>query len=328
MNLNSVKILFAFFVLLVVSFMALAFGSVEIGFWELVRILLGEKSGTFETVVWEIRLPRVLLAIAVGGGLSVAGAVLQAILKNPLAEPYVLGISSGGTFGALLAMLLGLSFTYTQFFAFIGALLVIGFVLSFSSKFNGGFKPVTVLLSGVMLGAFFGAAILILLTLMKENLQTAVFWLIGTLSFAEPTSGFYAIAFSVLISLIIFAKAYRINLIAADDGSSAVGINLVRERFVLLALTGVLTGGLVAISGVIGFIGMLVPHLVRNKFGFDNRVVLPLSFLIGAVLLLVSDTFARTVILPAELPVGSVTALFGAPVFIWLLRKKDYYFSS
>ena len=325
------KISFPFFALLLLLIViALGLGSVKIGFADLISVLFsGDGNENLGRIIFDLRLPRVLLAVAVGGGLSVSGAVLQSILKNPLAEPYVLGISSGGTFGALISMLLGFSFFVTQIFAFTGSLLVVAFVLFAGSKFKYGFKPVSVLLSGVMIGAFFGAAILIILTLMRENLQTAVFWLVGSLSFASPRSSYYSFFFSLSLSFAIFLYGYKLNLIALENNETETfGVNPKRDTNILLILTGVLTGGLVAVSGVIGFVGMVVPHLVRTKFGYDNRIVLPTAFLLGAILLLVSDTFARTVALPSELPVGAITAIFGAPIFIWLLRKKDYYFTS
>ncbi len=326
---SRIKItLFFLFALLAVSFFALTVGSVNIGFKEVWSAFFGKADKTVDAILFELRLPRILLAVAVGGGLSVAGAVLQAVLKNPLAEPYILGVSSGGTFGAMLSMLLGLSFFFTQIFAFAGSLLVIGLIIFLGNKFGLSFRPTTILLSGVMIGAFFGAAILIALTLMRENLQTAVFWLVGTLSFAAPESSVYVFFFSLAVALFLISRSYGLNLISLDnDDSYTLGINVRRERIIQLAASGILTGGLVAVSGVIGFVGMITPHIIRNKFGFDNRIVLPLSFIAGAIILVVADTFARTIILPSELPVGAITAVFGAPLFIWFLKKKDYYFN-
>ncbi len=329
MNKSLFKIALLYLILLIVLALGSLFlGSVSFDFRTIFSALLGEKNAA-NSIIFELRLPRVLLAIAVGGGLSVAGTVLQSILKNPLAEPYILGISSGGIFGTLLAMLLGLPFFISQIFSFSGSLLVIAIIFFIVLKFKSGFNSVTLLLSGVMIGAFFGALILIILTLMRENLQTALFWLVGTLSFADASQSYYAFVFAVLLSIIISLFGYRLNLIAiGDEKNEAIGINLKNVRITLLILTGILTGGLVAVSGIIGFIGMIIPHIVRNKYGYDNRVVLPISFLVGAIVLLISDTVARIVILPAELPVGAITAFFGAPVFIWFLKKKDYYFTS
>ncbi len=330
MNKNFGKILFLFTAaLLLVSAFALSVGSVSISFSDLLALLQGGGNENYKAILFDIRLPRILAAIAVGGGLSVAGAVLQAILKNPLAEPYILGVSGGGTFAALLSMLFGLSFYFTQLFAFGGSLAVIAVVIALGGKTKNPFNSTTLLLTGVMIGAFFGAAILIVLTLMRENLQTAVFWIVGSLSFVEPDSSYYVFLFALFVSLFLSFRGYRLNLIAlGDEAAETLGVDLNGERTLLLAASGILTGGLVAVSGVIGFIGMIVPHLVRNKFGFDNRLTLPLSFLLGGSVLLLADTFARTVILPAELPVGAITAFFGAPLFVWFLKKKDYYFSS
>ncbi len=315
-------------ILLALVFLALGVGSVDLTWREIFSALFGDTNAKVNAVVLQIRLPRILLAIAVGGGLSVAGAVLQSILKNPLAEPYILGVSSGGTFGALVSMLLGFSFFFTQLFSFVGSLIVIALILFLSNEKKVAFNHVGVLLAGVMIGAFFGAAILIVLTLTRENLQTAVFWLVGSLSFAEPSSSYYVFAFASALVFFLSLGGYKLNLIAMENAQGEIsGVNIKVARLTFLAATGVLTGALVSVSGVVGFIGMIVPHLVRNKFGFDNRAVVPISFFAGGALLLIADTIARTVILPAELPVGAITAFFGAPVFIWILKKKDYYFS-
>ncbi len=158
---------------------------------------------------------------------------------------------------------------------------------------------------------------------MRENLQTAVFWLIGSLSFASGGISIYILFFSVSLSVLLSLMGYRLNLISiGEEEAGTLGINVKRTKNIALLLSGVLVGGLVSVSGVIGFIGLLVPHFVRMKFGFDNRFVIPLSFFAGAALLLFSDTIARTIILPAELPVGALTALIGAPIFIYLLRKN------
>ncbi len=316
-------LLLSFFILCLLAFFALFFGSIPTSLEQLVGALIGKDHSTLSEIILKIRLPRVMLAIAVGGGLAVSGAVLQAILKNPLAEPYILGVSGGGTFGAMVSFLFGLSFVLTQIFSFIGALFVIFLILGLSNSNKRVMNSDSLLLSGVMVGAFFGAAILIILTLMRENLQTAVFWLIGSLSFANANTTFYVLAFSVSLSAVLSFMGYRLNLISmGEDEVVTLGINVNSVKNVALVISGFLVGGIVSVSGVIGFVGMLVPHLVRSKFGFDNRFVIPISFFAGAALLLISDTIARTIILPGELPVGAITSLIGAPIFIYLLRKR------
>ncbi len=311
------------------ALIALLFGSVKTDFHQLYAIFFGNNNSTLSDIIFRIRLPRVLLAIAVGGGLASAGAVLQAILKNPLAEPYILGVSSGGTFGAMISFLFGLSFIFTQLFSFTGALLVIFILLKLSNRKGRLIGSSSLLLTGVMLGAFFGAAILIFLTLMRENLQTAVFWLIGSLSFASPADSIYILVFSILISLFLSFLGFRLNLIAmGEEEAGTLGLNVTATKNIALTASGLLVGGIVSVSGVIGFVGMIVPHLIRIKFGFDNRFVIPLSFFAGAALLLISDTIARVIILPGELPVGAITALIGAPVFIYLLRKRFYLYGN
>ena len=309
--------------LLFLGVTALFFGSVHTNLSDILNLFTKNGNSPASQIILNIRIPRVLLAFAVGGGLGVTGAVLQAILKNPLAEPYILGVSGGGTLGAMISFILGISFVWTQLFSFAGALLVIFLLLRLSNSKLGLMSSNSLLLSGVMLGAFFGAAILILLTLMRENLQTAVFWLIGSLSFANGEVSIYILFFSVILSFFLSLMGYRLNLISmGEEEASTLGVNVRQTKNIALIISGVLVGGIVSVSGVIGFVGLLVPHFVRMKFGFDNRFVIPLSFFAGASLLLVSDTLARTVILPAELPVGALTALIGAPIFICLLRKN------
>ena len=316
-------ILISFCGLIALSAIALLFGSVHTGIADLAEAFGRENRNTISDIILNVRLPRVLLAVAVGGGLGAAGAVLQAILKNPLAEPYILGVSGGGTLGAMISFFFGFSFIFTQLFSFAGALFVIFLLLKLSNSKSGVISSNSLLLSGVMLGAFFGAAILILLTLMRENLQTAVFWLIGSLSFAGGESSLYILIFSVFLSIILTMMGYRLNLISmGEEEAATLGINVNSTKNWALVVSGVLVGGIVSVSGVIGFVGLLVPHFVRMLFGFDNRFVIPLSFFGGSALLLISDTIARTVILPGELPVGAITALIGAPVFIYLLRKN------
>ncbi len=307
--------------LFLVAFSSLFFGSVEFSYSDFLSIFRENPTKNAQIILL-LRFPRILSAIAVGGGLAVAGSVLQVILKNPLAEPYILGISSGGTFGALISFWLGLSFAFTQFFSFIGAMIIILLLFLISSK-NHLRTPTNFLLFGVMIGAFFGSSILIILLLMKENLQTAIFWLVGTLSFINSEKTYFVMIFSFSLSAIIFLGSFKLNLLASNDEHiRTLGINKNRLENIFIILTTVLVGGLVSVSGVIGFVGMIIPHIVRIFVGYDNRYVIPMSFIWGGILLLIADSFARTIILPSELPVGAITAIFGAPIFIYLLRKN------
>jgi len=258
----------------------------------------------------------------VGGGLSIAGAVFQSLLMNPLAEPYILGISSGGTFGAILSFILGLSFVGTQFLAFAGSLTVMLIVFILGRRF-GELEPNVLLLSGIMVGAFFSAAILLMMTLMNDSLRTAIFWLIGNLSLAEKSNLIFVLPITILTTGILILLSNKFNVISlGSDYAKQLGINTKLLRNSSYIITSIMIGTLVSVSGIIGFVGLLIPHICRMIFGNDNRIVFTSSFFIGASYLTIADTIARTIISPAELPVGAITALIGAPVFIYLLKKR------
>ncbi len=318
-----VKILSLFSLLIITVFLALLIGSESIGAYELAGIILGKSNDSIlNSIVFDIRLPRITLALAVGGGLSIAGAVFQATLMNPLAEPYILGVSSGGAFGAVLSFLLGLSFFSTQLFAFAGTLSVV-FIVFFLGRRFGELEPNTLLLSGVMVGAFLSAVILVMITLLNESLRSAVFWLMGNLSLANRTDVYYILIASIAISVFLSLNSNKYNLLSlGTESASTLGLETKRLKNVTYIAASLLTGTVVSVSGIIGFIGLIVPHFCRMVFGIDNRIVVPASFFTGAIFLIIADTIARTIISPAELPVGAITAILGAPVFVYLLRKR------
>lgn len=310
-------------VVIVTAVTGLLIGPVNISIAEFLNLLFnGIGDETVKQIITEIRLPRILYAIAVGGGLSIAGAVFQSMLMNPLAEPYILGISSGGTFGAVLSFLIGASLITTQIFSFAGAISVMLIVFVLGKRF-GELEPNVLLLSGVMVGAFFSAAILLMMGLLNNNLRTAVFWLIGNLSIADKANIIYVLPVTFIVSLILILQSNKYNLLSLGiENAKQLGLNTNFLRNSTYILTSLMIGVLVSVSGIIGFVGLLVPHACRMIFGVDNRIVIPASFFIGAAYLILCDTIARSIIAPAELPVGAITALIGAPAFIYLLRKN------
>jgi iron complex transport system permease protein len=307
-----------------VSLLSLSLGSVNISLSDTFNALIGGKVNALTSqILFQIRLPRILLALAVGGGLSVAGAVFQSILMNPLAEPYILGISSGGTFGAVLSFLLGLSFWATQIFAFAGAAIVV-FLVFILSKRYGELEPNVLLLTGIMIGAFFAAATLFMLTMLQENLKNAVFWLMGNLTLASADSVIYVLPITIIVSLFLVFNGQKYNVLSLGDESARhLGINTSFLKNMTYVLTSIMIGAIVSVSGIVGFVGLLIPHLCRLIFGFDNRIIIPVSFFIGASYLIIADTIARILIAPAEFPVGTITALVGAPIFIYLMKKRS-----
>ncbi len=318
-----IRILLLLSITITAAIVGLLIGPVNISFPELFSaVFTSQGNEAISQIIYDIRLPRVLYAISVGGGLSIAGAVFQALLMNPLAEPYILGISSGGTFGAVLSFLIGASILTTQVFAFAGALCVMMLVFILGKRF-GELEPNVLLLSGVMVGAFFSAAILLMMGLLNNSLRTAVFWLIGNLSIADKNSIVYVVPVTIIVSVILILQSNKYNILSLGiDTAKQLGLNTTFLRNSTYILTSLMIGVLVSVSGVIGFVGLLVPHVCRMIFGVDNRIVVPASFFIGAAYLTFADTIARSLISPAELPVGAVTALIGAPVFVYLLRKR------
>ena len=276
-------------------------------------------------VVMDVRLPRILTATLVGGGLAMSGVVYQGILLNPLADPYTLGVSSGAAFGASLALLTNLllpGYVSVPIFAFVGAMATL-FVVLHLSTFNGQISANTLILSGVIVGAILSAGISFIKYLADEQVAVIIFWLMG--SFASRSwldVGMVAVA--VALGLVITMYYGRDLNIMSLGGRSAdsLGVDSARTRKILLITASFVTALCVAVSGIIGFIGLIVPHLMRYIVGPDNRKLLPVSVLAGACLLLMADTVTRAV-LPAEVPIGVLTALIGGPFFCVIFRKKQ-----
>lgn len=314
------------FILLLVSIFSISVGTVAIPLNQILKFLVGGKiAEEYSTILFELRLPRILLAIIVGGGLSVAGVVFQALLRNPLAEPFILGVSSGGTLGAVLAISFGLGVSIISIptFAFIGSLAVI-IIVYFVSEKHGKLDPTTLLLTGIMVGAFFNAMILLVMVIRHHEVRGAFLWLMGNLSSADMNS-FLLVAPLVLIAiLVIYLNSRKYNLIATgEESAQSLGVEVENFKRISYTLASLITGLVVSLSGIIGFVGLIVPHISRMLFGADHRILIPVSFLLGAILLVGVDTIARTLISPAEIPVGTVTAFIGAPIFIWLLKRRQ-----
>lgn len=318
-----IRIAILFVLALVVSVASMMVGPVSISPSQFFSALFSNDSAnTISQILFEIRLPRILYGFAVGGGLSIAGAVFQSMLMNPLAEPYILGISSGGTFGAVLSFLIGASFPGTQALAFIGSISVMIIVFLLGKRF-GELEPNVLLLSGVMVGAFFSAAILLLMGLLNDSLRTAIFWLIGNLSLADKNNLFPVLSVTIVTTIILIILSNKFNVLSLGaDFAKQLGVNTNHIKNITYILASILIGTLVSVSGIIGFVGLLIPHICRMIFGIDNRIIFPASFFIGGSYLVIADTLARTIISPAELPVGAITALIGAPIFIYLLRRR------
>jgi iron complex transport system permease protein len=310
--------------LVVVSLCALSFGSVPMSFSEIWSGLRGSASGgEFAVIVREIRLPRVLLAILVGAALSTSGTSLQALLRNPLAEPYVLGISSGAALGAIIALWIGGRVAAASpLAAFLGALATTTWVYLLGRR-AGRLASYTLVLAGVITASFLSAAILFVLTMLStRDVRGMAFWLMGDLSVVTGAQlrALFPVVVLGFVAVYAFAKDLNVLLLGEEEAAH-LGVNVMRVQTVIYVLASVLTGVAVALSGAIGYLGLLVPHLARMLVGSDHRMLLPTAALGGSIVLVLSDTLARTVVAPNELPVGAVTAVAGAPVFIYLLRR-------
>ena len=310
-------------VLVVVSLvaftLALGVGSISIAPGAVMQALLGDADSTTRSIVQGLRLPRALAGFATGGSLALAGALLQVLLRNPLADPYVMGVSGGAAVGALAAMLIGASPWLTPVGAFGGAFLSTVMVFGLA-RGSGAWSPTRLLLTGVIVASGWGAVVALLLSLAPETqLRGMLFWLIGDLS--SPPAPWLSVAVLLLGVIVAMPFARDLNALARGEAAAAaLGISR-RLPWLLFALAALLTAVAVTTAGAIGFVGLIVPHAVRLVLGNDQRVVLPASALAGGALLLIADTLARQVLAPAQLPVGVITAMIGVPLFLLLLRR-------
>jgi iron complex transport system permease protein len=274
-------------------------------------------------IVWELRMPRVLTAACVGAGLALSGAVMQALTRNPLADPYLLGLSSGASLGAVSVILLGIS-VLLPVAAFLGALLALAVTLLLASAL-GRITPTRTVLAGLAVSSLAGAvtSFVIFWTVTGDSYREILSWLLGSLSGARWPAVLIAGTAIIVIGIPVMATGRLLDSFAfGDTSAAALGVNVSGTRWALLGATALLTGAMVSVSGSIGFVGLILPHAVRLLVGPGHRALLPLSALVGAIFLVWADTIARTIFDPRELPVGIVTALIGAPVFAFLLAKR------
>lgn len=309
---------------------ALMLGSAAVSPAAVVRVLSGRAApDSIERVVTlGLRLPRIAVAVLAGGGLAVAGVAFQALTRNPLAEPAILGVSGGAAFGVVVGQIFGLGWSLLEAlgltaFAFAGAIVAAGAVYLIASAQRGLAVP-TLLLAGVIVGIFFSSAITVVISVVDFNrLGGVVHWLLGNL--APIPSGALAI-FAALAAIgfaLIASHARELNLLALGEESALqLGVNTERLKLAIFGGAALLTATVVAFSGPIGFVGLIVPHMLRGVVGQDNRLLVPTALVGGGIFLLVADTIARNVVAPAELSVGVITSFCGAPVFIYLLRAR------
>jgi len=296
-------------------------GSVSVAPGDIGAVILGEGSNLQRTLVLELRLPRTLSAFATGGLLAVAGALMQVLLRNPLADPYVLGLSGGAAVGALFAMLAGLGGLMISGSAFAGALLATLMVFGLAHG-TGSWTPSRLLLTGVVVAAGWGAVITLMLAISPaQRLPGMLYWLMGDVSYARTP--WPALAFLVLVCLLVVPLGRSLNVLARGPmQAAALGVSVRPLEWTIYILASLLTATAVTMAGSIGFVGLVVPHMLRLVLGNDQRLILPACALAGGTLLVLADTMARVVIAPEQLPVGVITALLGVPTFLYLLYRS------
>lgn len=299
---------------------ALAVGSVSLSPGRVAAALFGHGGGLDHTLVVQLRLPRALAAFGAGALLALAGALMQVLLRNPLADPYILGVSGGAAVGALLTMVAGLGVFWLQAGAFAGALGATLLVFALAHG-RGGWTPTRLLLTGVVVASGFSALISLILSLGPDrSLRSMLFWLMGDLSYADSSAAMLLLPVGLLILLYPFAR--HLNVLARGETLAELLGVPVRPFKILIYLTASLATGLaVTLAGSIGFVGLVVPHMLRLAGGSDHRWVLPGSLLLGGSLVMLADTLARTVMAPMQLPVGVLLAMLGVPVFLYLLHR-------
>jgi iron complex transport system permease protein len=317
--------------LVLIAIVAVAMGSEHVPFGTILRIIWSDLTGggidaslEQKIIIAEIRLPRVIMAILVGAALSVAGASYQALLRNPLADPYILGVSTGAALGAISATIFAESLPVGRpLAAFIGAVLVI-MTVYFLGQGRRRASTERLILAGVITNTFLSSVVIFLLTAASGARLRSVFsWLIGDLNGEMRLLPVVAVFILVGIA-IIYVNARSLNLMmTGEQEAMALGVEVERVKVIVYLASSLITGAAVAASGVIGFVGLVIPHAIRLAAGSDNRLVIPASALVGAVFLLLADTIARTVIAPRELHIGVITAIVGAPVFVYLLRRAS-----
>ena len=353
MNKKSIKdstpmyigVVLTLLVILVGSIMiSVTLGSAKISVSEVYKVLgykvLGIKayseysSGPMHDVVWVIRFPRVVLAIAIGMSLSISGVVMQAIVKNPLADPYILGISSGASLGATFAIMLGfgavLGGNFVGVMAFIGALLV-SFGVLLLANIKGSATSSKLILAGKALSAVCSSFsnFIIYIANDKTGMQSVTYWLLGSLAGAKWETDIIILPIVIIACLFFWSKYRVLNLmLLGDDVSITLGTDLHKPRHIYLIITSIMIGLSVYCAGVIGFVGLIIPHAVRMIFGTDHKKLIPISALVGSIFMIFADALSRIIIPNSEIPIGILISMVGAPVFIYLMVKKSYGFGG
>jgi iron complex transport system permease protein len=317
--------------------LGISIGTVSVPIFTIIEIIMSKLFGSismdqidpmFSSIVLNIRLPRVILAGIVGASLAIAGAAFQGLLRNPLADPYTLGVSSGASVGAVLTLFFQLSIPVIGSFtlpllSILFSWATIFFVLAFARKIERSMRVETIILTGIIFSSFLGAFISLMIALTGDELRQIIGWLLGSVSMRGWEYIRIILPFFILGSIILILNAKELNAMSfGEERAHHLGVNVQKRKLIILTAGSILTGAAVAVSGTIGFVGLVIPHLSRLLWGPDHRHLLPLSILTGSGFLILADLISRTIISPTELPIGVITALIGAPVFALILLQR------
>jgi iron complex transport system permease protein len=317
--------------------LGISIGTVSVPIFTIIQIIMSKLFGfisldqidpMFSSIVLNIRLPRVILAGIVGASLAIAGAAFQGLLRNPLADPYTLGVSSGASLGAVLTLFFNLTIPIIGSFtlpllSILFSWVTIFLVLAFARKIERSMRVETIILTGIIFSSFLGAIISLMIALTGDELRQIIGWLLGSVSMRGWEYIKIILPFFVLGSVILIFNTKELNAMSfGEERAHHLGVNVQRRKLMILTAGSILTGAAVAVSGTIGFVGLVIPHLSRLVWGPDHRHLLPLSIITGSGFLILADLISRTIISPTELPIGVITALFGAPVFALILLQR------
>ena len=322
---NFFKFLLLLIVLVITFIIAMISGISDISVIEMLKSLFSTGDGNTYTIINQIRLPRVILAVVAGAGLACSGCVFQGVLRNPLADPFTLGISGGAAFGASIGFAFGitkLSWIFLPLLGFFGALLSVGlvYILNMKKEFDSN----TMILSGVVASYIFSSAVMLVFSISSsDQLYSAFMWLMGNLAFFDERLLPMVIILVMAGVVILCCLGNVINIISlGNEKSNSLGINTARTVKYIFLLSSLITACIVSCCGVIGFVGLMIPHITRKFVGNNNKVLMPFSAVVGAIFLLICDTVSRTVIAPVEIPIGVITSIIGGLFFVFLLLRK------
>ncbi len=337
MTSTKIKFQILFIVLITVIIIGVGVGSVYINPYEVIKILLNKLFGlnTIDgitdakiAIIYYIRLPRVLIALLIGGSLALSGASIQSLLRNPLASPYTLGVSSGASLGVALVISLNISVAmfgnmFLPFIGFVASLITVLLVLAFAKKIDYSYSNYTIVLVGMVCSLFINGLLTLVIALSGDELKSIIFWQMGSLSL-RGYNHILGILFFVLLGAFGLISLHKEldALSFGEENAKSLGVDTNKVKIKVILFSAILTGSAIAVSGIIGFIGLVAPHIVRKIIGQKHLRLLPASFIVGGIFLIVTDLIARTIISPSELPVGAITALIGAPFFAIIFFSK------